>query len=97
MLLLNLDKKKLNSNIKGVCADRFSKIIKIRQKKEKNSLEKKLTKKEFAYAPRAFDSFGNIAVIEIPKELSKKKKVIDILAAELVRSEKSKINFFTRE
>lgn len=42
----------------------------------KEALKPKLTKKEFEFAPRAFDSFGNIAVIEIPKELSKKKKLI---------------------
>ena len=42
----------------------------------KDSLRGKLTKKEFAHAPRAYDSFGNIAVIEIPKELEKKKKII---------------------
>jgi tRNA (guanine37-N1)-methyltransferase len=42
----------------------------------KEALKLKLTKKEFEFAPRAFDSFGNIAVIEIPKELSKKKKII---------------------
>ncbi len=42
----------------------------------KDALRQKLSKKEFEFAPRAFDSFGNIAVIEIPKELSKKKKLI---------------------
>lgn len=42
----------------------------------KESLKPKLTKKEFAFAPKAFDSFGDVAVIEIPKELSKKKKLI---------------------
>jgi tRNA (guanine37-N1)-methyltransferase len=42
----------------------------------KEALRSRLTKKEFEFAPRAFDTFGNIAVIEIPKELSKKKKLI---------------------
>ncbi|MFA5357732.1 MAG: hypothetical protein WC308_02310 [archaeon] len=42
----------------------------------KDALEKRLSAKEMVFAPRAFDSFGNIAVIEIPKELSKKKKLI---------------------
>ena len=42
----------------------------------KEALKSKLTKKEFEFAPRAFDTFGNIAVIEIPPELSKKKKII---------------------
>lgn len=42
----------------------------------KEALKSKLTKKEFVFAPKSFDSFGDIAVIEIPKELSKKKKII---------------------
>ncbi|MDD3159748.1 MAG: hypothetical protein PHQ98_02155 [Candidatus ainarchaeum sp.] len=42
----------------------------------KSALKSSLTKTEFAFAPKAFDSFGNIAVIEIPKELDKKKKLI---------------------
>ena len=42
----------------------------------KEALKLKLTKKEFEFAPKAFDSFGDIAVIEIPKELEKKKKLI---------------------
>ena len=42
----------------------------------KEALKPKLTKKEFEFAPKAFDSFGDIAVIEIPKELEKKKKII---------------------
>jgi len=42
----------------------------------KEALKNKLTKKEFEFAPKAFDSFGDIAVIEIPKELEKKKKII---------------------
>ena len=42
----------------------------------KGALKSKLTKKEFEFAPKAFDTFGNIAVIEIPKELEKKKKLI---------------------
>jgi len=42
----------------------------------KEALKGKLTKKEFEFAPKAFDSFGDIAVIEIPKELEKKKKLI---------------------
>ena len=42
----------------------------------KDALKKKLNEKEAVFAPKAFDSFGNIAVIEIPKELSKRKKII---------------------
>lgn len=42
----------------------------------KEALKKRLTKKEFEFAPKAFDSFGNIAVIEIPRKLAKKKKII---------------------
>jgi tRNA (guanine37-N1)-methyltransferase len=42
----------------------------------KEALKERLTKKEFGFAPKAFDSFGDIVIIEIPKELEKKKKVI---------------------
>ncbi|MEK6958550.1 MAG: hypothetical protein AABW59_00740 [archaeon] len=42
----------------------------------KEALKGKLPAKEIALCPNAYDSFGNIAVIEIPKELSKKKKII---------------------
>lgn len=42
----------------------------------RDALAKRLSKKEMAFAPRAFDSFGNIAVIEIPKGLAGKKKLI---------------------
>jgi tRNA (guanine37-N1)-methyltransferase len=42
----------------------------------KEALVSKLTKEEFVFAPKSYDSFGDIAVIEIPKELEKKKKLI---------------------
>ncbi len=42
----------------------------------KEALKKKLSKKEFEFAPKSFDSFGNIAVIEIPRGLEKKKKLV---------------------
>ncbi len=42
----------------------------------KEALAGKLTKKEFEFAPKSYDSFGNIAVIEIPKELEKKKTLV---------------------
>jgi tRNA (guanine37-N1)-methyltransferase len=42
----------------------------------KDALAKRLSNKEMGFAPRAFDSFGNIAVIEIPKQLRKKKRLI---------------------
>lgn len=42
----------------------------------KEALQKKLPAKEKIFATGAYDSFGNIAVIEIPKELSKRKKLI---------------------
>jgi tRNA (guanine37-N1)-methyltransferase len=51
-------------------------IIMKKPKNLKEALKKKLSKKEFDFAPKAFDSFGNIAIIEIPKELEKKKKLI---------------------
>lgn len=42
----------------------------------KEALKNKLSKKDFKFAPKAYDSFGNIAIIEIPKELEKQKKII---------------------
>ncbi|MBI4438514.1 hypothetical protein HY640_01115 [Candidatus Woesearchaeota archaeon] len=42
----------------------------------KELLKKKLTKKELQLARRRFDTIGSIAVLEIPKELEKKKKII---------------------
>lgn len=42
----------------------------------KEALKPILSEKEFAFAPKSYDTFGNIAVIEIPKELSKRKKLI---------------------
>ncbi|MCX6804243.1 MAG: hypothetical protein NTY48_06810 [Candidatus Diapherotrites archaeon] len=42
----------------------------------KEALILKLSKKEAPFAPKSFDTFGNIAVLEIPKELSKRKKLI---------------------
>lgn len=42
----------------------------------KEALIQKLPVKERDFAPKAFDSFGNIALIEIPKQLSKRKKLI---------------------
>ena len=42
----------------------------------KEALVEKLPKKLQEFAPKAFDSFGNIAVIEIPKELEKKKSLV---------------------
>ncbi len=61
------------------------KLDKIKNKKNENkkfpknlkeALLSKLSIEEFAFAPKSFDSFGDIAVIEIPKELNKKKKII---------------------
>ena len=48
----------------------MTKIIKQKPKSLKEALKSKLNKKEFGFAPKAFDSFGNIAVIEIPKEFT---------------------------
>jgi len=42
----------------------------------KQLLEKKLTKKEQTVFVKSFDSLGNIVIIEIPKELEKKEKLI---------------------
>jgi len=42
----------------------------------KEVLEKKLNKKEKAVFIKSFDTLGNIALIEIPKELEKKQKLI---------------------
>ncbi len=42
----------------------------------KQALKNKLAKKELAVMPSSFDVVGSIAVIEIPKELKKKEKLI---------------------
>lgn len=42
----------------------------------KKALKKKLSAKELLLVRKSFDSLGNIAVIEVPKELEKKEKVI---------------------
>ena len=42
----------------------------------KEALMEKLPEKLKEFAPKAYDSFGDIAVIEIPKELEKKKTLI---------------------
>lgn len=49
----------------------------------KEALALKLPSKESVFATNAYDSFGNIAVIEIPKELSKRKKLIGETLIEL--------------
>jgi tRNA (guanine37-N1)-methyltransferase len=42
----------------------------------REALQDKLPEKLKQFAPKAFDSFGDIAVIEIPRELEKKKALI---------------------
>ncbi len=42
----------------------------------KEALHGKLSKKEFEFLKTSFDTLGDIAIIEIPKELEKKKKII---------------------
>ncbi len=42
----------------------------------KDALQGKLSKKEFAALRASFDTLGDIAIIEIPKELEKKQKII---------------------
>lgn len=49
----------------------------------KEALALKLPKKEAEFATNAYDSFGNIAVIEIPRELNKRKKLIGATLIEL--------------
>jgi tRNA (guanine37-N1)-methyltransferase len=49
----------------------------------KEALTLKLPEKESQFATNAYDSFGNIAVIEIPEELSKRKKLIGQTLIEL--------------
>ncbi len=44
--------------------------------KLKDILKDVLSKEELEFAPRAFDIVGDIAIIEIPDELKKKKKKI---------------------
>lgn len=62
-------------------------------KKKPNSLKEalkgKLSVKEFSHLIRAFDFLGNIAVIEIPKELEKKEKLIAKALLEVNKSIKT--------
>jgi tRNA (guanine37-N1)-methyltransferase len=55
----------------------------------KKVLGKKLSKKEQAVFVKSFDSLGNIAVIEIPKELEKKEKLIGNTLLELNKNFKT--------
>ena len=48
----------------------------------KEALRKKLTKGEISVLPRAFDVISSIAIIDLPKELRKKEKII---GAELLK------------
>ena len=57
---------------------------KARPQNLKEALKTKLSEKEFAFATKSFDSFGNIAVIEIPKKLEKRKKIIGEALLEVV-------------
>lgn len=52
----------------------------------KEFLKTELSKKELEVLPRAFDIIGNIAVIDIPKKLKKKEKII---AAALMKEHKN--------
>ncbi len=47
-----------------------------KNKNLKALLQKKLSKEELSLLVRGFDQLGNIAIIEIPKELEKKQKLI---------------------
>ncbi|MBU2101002.1 RsmD family RNA methyltransferase [Candidatus Micrarchaeota archaeon] len=55
----------------------------------KQALEKKLSEKEKAVFVKSFDSLGNIAVIEIPKELKKKEQLIGNTLLELNKNFKT--------
>ncbi len=54
--------------------NKLKKVLKPRNLKE--SLKNKLTKKEFTFLKTSFDTLGNIAIMEIPKELEKKEALI---------------------
>ena len=51
----------------------------------KKALAGKLSKKQLKVLNKSFDSIGNVAIIEVPKELEKKEKVI---AGELLKLNK---------
>lgn len=55
----------------------------------KEVLKNKLTKKEQSVLIKSFDSLGNIAVIEMPKELEKKEKLIGNTIIKLNKSIKT--------
>ncbi len=56
-------------NLEGKAAKRKSASL-------RETLEGRLSAEELAHLPNAFDIIGDIAVLEIPKELSAKKKII---------------------
>ncbi len=59
----------------------------------KQALKRKLTKKELLLLPRAFDVIGNIAIINLPRELRKKEKTIgqEILKLKHIKTVVNKI------
>lgn len=59
----------------------------------KEALEGKLSKKEMAFVPSSFDSLGNVAIIEVPKDLKGRKR---ILGKALLESHKSFESVFAK-
>lgn len=55
----------------------------------KQALEKKLTKKEMGFLKTSFDIVGDIAIMEIPSELTKKQKLIAETLMKIHRSVKT--------
>ena len=75
------DKEHIYFPIKKKFKTKYKLVYKILKKKKatadlKTSLTKKIKKDDLEYLRRSMDIIGNIAILEIPKELDKKEKVI---------------------
>ena len=66
--------KKISSSVKKVTTSFESRVVYSRTIKE--ALKGKLSEKEIAFAPSAYDSLGDVVIIEIPKQLKGKEKLI---------------------
>ncbi|PIN85619.1 MAG: hypothetical protein COV47_01200 [Candidatus Diapherotrites archaeon CG11_big_fil_rev_8_21_14_0_20_37_9] len=66
--------KKLHSSVKKISVGFSGRPRKPRNMKQ--ALFGKLSEKELSFVPSAFDSLGNVAIIEVPKELKGKEKLL---------------------
>lgn len=79
--------KKISSKIKRVKKNFPKRTVKPGNIKE--ALKKKLSKKELELVQTSYDSLGDVAIIEIPKKLKEKEKIIGEALLETKKSLKS--------